>query len=176
MTADCQSTERHQNKAQNFTCFWSKELPKHLISFPTKRCFMEGCLGRQAWQQWRVQTGERLLQTRLPVTSFNKQTPDFGKGGRMDLRETTMPSSISLFCFLRPVGVMYQGCSPRPAGWNWQNPRGAAGQNWLQIPLIPLSIMPAIDDALKLKEERVGKSFNFSLFTYFDCLLHRNTF
>ena len=27
-----------------------------------------------------------------------------------------------------------------------------------------------------LKEEKVGKSFNISLFTYFDCLLHRNTF
>ena len=25
---------------------------------------------------------------------------------------------------------------PRPAPWNWQNPRGAAGQNWLQIPLM----------------------------------------
>ena len=38
---------------------------------------------------------------------------------------------------------------PRPAPQNWRNPRGAAGQNWLQISLIPLSIMPAIDDALK---------------------------
>ena len=89
---------------------------------------------------------------------------------------------------LIPDNYKYQvwmNCLTRPQHWkkekvlapqNWRNPRGAAGQNWLQIPLIPLSIMPAIDDALKLKEERVGKSFNFSLFTYFDCLLHRNTF
>ena len=67
----------------------------------------------------------------------------------------------------------YQGWTPRPAPQNWRNPQGAAGQNWLQIPLIPLSIMPAND---ALKEERVWKSFHFSLFTNCDCLLHRNTF
>ena len=54
----------------------------------------------------------------------------------------------------------------RPAPQNWRNLQGAAGKNWLQIPLIPLSIMPAND---ALKEERVGKYFHFSLFTYFDC-------
>ena len=49
---------------------------------------------------------------------------------------------------------------PCPSPKNWRNPQGAAGQNWLQFPLLPLSIMPAND---ALKEERVGKYFHFSL-------------
>ena len=52
---------------------------------------------------------------------------------------------------------------PCPASQNGGNPQGAAGQNWLQIPLIPLFIT-ATNDALK--EERVG-IFSF----YFVCRL-----
>ena len=51
---------------------------------------------------------------------------------------------------------------PRPAPQNLRNPRGAAGQNWLQIPLIPLFMTPTKD---ALKDERVGKSFHFTLFS-----------
>ena len=53
--------------------------------------------------------------------------------------------------------------TPCPASQNGGNPQGAAGQNWLQIPLIPLFIT-ATNDALK--EERVG-IFSF----YFVCRL-----
>ena len=78
----------------------------------------------------------------------------------------------------RPAPPREKQALPRPAPpRKIDEIRGAQrGKKGLQIPLIPLSIMPAIDDTLKLKEERVGKSFHFSLFTYFDCLLHRNTF
>ena len=51
---------------------------------------------------------------------------------------------------------------PCPAPQNLRNPRGAAGQNWLQIPLIPLFMTPTKD---ALKDERVGKSFHFTLFS-----------
>ena len=93
--------------------------------------------------------------------------------------------------------ALWQGCSPRPAprknGLPRPAPRKAGlapprpapprkideirgaqrGKKGLQIPLIPLSIMPAND---ALKEERVGKSFHFSFFTFCDCLSHKNTF
>ena len=62
---------------------------------------------------------------------------------------------------------------PCPAPQNWRNLRAAAGQNWLQIPLIPLFITPTHD---ALKEERVGKSFHLTLCTDWDYLLRRNTF
>ena len=61
-----------------------------------------------------------------------------------------------------------------PAPQNLRNPQGAAGQNWLQIPLL-LFITPT-NDALNLKDEKVGKSFHFTLFTDCDYLIQRNTF
>ena len=75
-----------------------------------------------------------------------------------------------------PVGEslgIYQGCSPRkkqalprPAPWNWQNPRGTAGQNWLQIPL-----MVPFHDTHKLCI-RGRKYFHLTLWTDCDYLVH----
>ena len=67
-----------------------------------------------------------------------------------------------------------QGCLPREKHvlcrpQNWRNPRSTAGQNWLQIALIPLSITPTND---ALKEKKLANLFILLC----DYILHRNTF
>ena len=69
---------------------WSPPSLDIVFNFQQIRFSMEGCLGRPAWQQWLVLTGERLLRTQLPVTSFNKQNI-FGKG---QTKICTMPVNI----------------------------------------------------------------------------------
>ena len=49
-----------------------------------------------------------------------------------------------------------------PAPWNLQNPRGAVGQNWLQIPLMALYITPT---NYTFEPKKVGKYFHLTLCT-----------
>ena len=95
---------------------------------------------------------------------------------------------ISLF-----VDAKYQGWTPRPAEkqaapprpaksrpctapQNWRNPRGAAGQKGTADSIDTPFHYARVWWYLKVKGRKSRKIFYFSLFTYFDCLLHRNTF
>ena len=79
--------------------------------FVLKRCSMEGCPGRQVLQQWRLQTGERLLPTLHPAPTFRKQTPDFGKGDKMDLNKNVE---------YNPISQHFKINIPPPC-WLWDN-------------------------------------------------------
>ena len=72
--------------------------------------------------------------------------------------------------FSAPRPAKSSPCPALPRG-NWKNPRGAAGQNWLQIALIPLFITPANHAS---EEESVSKSFYLTLHTDCDYILHKN--
>ena len=75
------------------------------------------------------------------------------------------------------INSTYQGWTPRPAEKQAAPPRPAnltksAGRSGAKLSADSIDI----PFHYASKEERVGKSFHFSLFTYCDCLLHRNTF